>query len=691
MNTKNLTKLVTLGFLTIASAFFINIVIAQTTTEITGIESVQYPVKELGNCKDKAACKTYCDNSAHMEVCLNFAEKNNLMSKEDLSVAKKFKAAGNKGPGGCKDKNSCEQYCNDMSHIDECVSFAEKNDIMPPDQLEEAKKVQKALTSGIKPLPCNNKKECDTYCNDSSHMEACIAFGEAAGFIQGKELEDAKKMVAAVKKGAVPPPCNGKEACDVYCNDSSHMEVCMNFAIEAGFMSDQEKADSQKVLAAIKKGVKMPNCKGKEACDAYCGAEEHFDECSAFAEAAGFMTPEEATMAKKTKGKGPGGCKNKQECDAFCNNPDNQQTCFDFGKENGLISPEDLKRMEEGTARFNESLKQAPPEVLTCLEAQIGTEAMNKLKSGSGPATQSIGDKIRTCFESNMKNFQNMTPPGQGGNGSSTFNGGMMKGLGGCSSPEECQKYCESNKEECANFRPQGDGQNQIMPGAPGNNSNYQQPQMMKGPGGCSSPEECQKYCESNQEECKNFGTQNIQNQMAPGTSGSTSGGYQMQQTMKGPGGCSSPEECQKYCESNPTNCGAPAGSSGGPVPPTTMIKCEGENCPQMQPPQENYQQYQQPPQGTTGGGSMPSSGEMMQPPSNSTTGGEGQMMPANPTLMQSPQPQMQPPPPMPMESAPPVQTPPPPPEPTSPVSMNTLYNFGASVVDIFKTLLLIK
>ncbi|MFH1392970.1 MAG: hypothetical protein ABIG73_01115 [Patescibacteria group bacterium] len=321
-------------------------------------QNVQYPVKELGDCKDKSACKTYCDKSENAEACVNFAEENNLMSKEEIKVAKKFMAAGNKGPGGCNGKDNCENFCNDIANIDECVAFAEKNNLMSAGELDEAKKVQAAIRRGVKPPSCGNKKQCDIYCEESEHMEECIAFGIEAGFIQGKELEDVQKMLAAVKRGIKPPPCKGKEACDIYCSSPDNMEVCMNFAIEAGFMNESEKADSQKMLGALKKGVKPPNCRGKDECDAYCSQDQHFDECTKFAEAAGFMTSEEAVMARKTGGKGPGGCKGKDECEAFCNNPNNQETCFNFGKENGMIPEADLKKIEKD--RLNRKFQPAP-------------------------------------------------------------------------------------------------------------------------------------------------------------------------------------------------------------------------------------------------------------------------------------------------------------------------------------------
>jgi hypothetical protein len=360
---------------------------------------IQYPVEELGNCQNEAACKSYCNQLENMEACIDFAEKNNLMSKEEIAMAKKFIAAGSQGPGGCRGKNECETYCNNIEHIDECISFGEENNLIPPKELEEAKKVQAAIKRGVKPPPCGNKRQCDIYCEEPDHMEECINFGIEAGFIQGEELEDVQKMLAAIKRGVKPPPCKGKKACDEYCSNPDNMEVCMNFALEAGFMKEEEKADFQKMLQALKKGIKPPNCRGKKECDVYCAEESHFEECMKFAEAAGFMTPEEAEMARKTGGKGPGGCKGKEECETFCNNPDNQETCFNFGKEHGMIPEEDLKMMEEVKQRFQVSMNQMPPEVADCLKSLVGEEIFEKFKSGAAMPPKEIGDQVRICFE----------------------------------------------------------------------------------------------------------------------------------------------------------------------------------------------------------------------------------------------------------------------------------------------------
>lgn len=520
-----------ISFLIIGSAVLIGKVFAQ---EASGIENIQYPVKELGNCKDGAACKSYCDKTENASACLNFAEKNNLMPKEEIETAKKFVASGSKGPGACRGKNECEAYCNDINHIDECVAFAEKNNLMPEKDLAEAKQVQAAIKKGVKPPACGNKDQCEVYCSETAHMEECITFGAEAGFLQGKELEDSKKMLAALKRGVKLLPCNGKDACDAYCNSPDNMETCMNFAIEVGFMNDKEKADSQKMLQALKKGIKPPACKSKEECDTYCSQDAHFEECAKFAEAAGFMTAEEATMARKTGGKGPGGCKGKDECEAFCNNPDNQETCFNFGKENGMIPPEELKRMEEGKQKFQETLNQAPSSVLECLDSQIGASMMAKFKGGSAMPPKEIGDQMRNCFEKTMG-------PGEPGAGGMIPPAGQV-GPGGCKTADECKSYCETHQEEC---------QKTFQPG-PGNMSPGDQVGPQQAGPGQFAPGDGSSGSGGGQ-------------QFAPGTSG-----FGIQPGQFSPpssGNCQNPEGCQGQQQQMPNNMMAP------PQP------CQGENC----------------------------------------------------------------------------------------------------------------
>lgn len=539
----NMKKTFLFAFVVIAFAFAAA-AFAQTADKIS------YPVAELGGCKDKADCKAYCDKPENITPCMSFAKQNGLMTEKEIKVAEEFASGEINGPGGCKTKDACEEYCNDMSRIDECIKFAEENNLMPSNDLAEAKKIQAAIKQGVKPPSCKNKKECDAYCDDPSHMQECIEFASKAGFMQGKELEDAQKMLLALKKGVKPPPCKGKEECDAYCQTPENMEVCMNFAMEAGFMTEEEKANSQKMIQALKKGVKPPACKGKEECDAYCQSDEHMQECIDFSVAAGMMSEEDAKMAKKTGGKGPGGCKGKEECEAFCQNPDNQETCFNFGRDNGMIPQEDLKKMEEGKQQMKQTLEKAPAELIECLNAEIGADMVAKMKNGYMPP-KDMGDKMQTCFGKMGR--------GEGGPGE----GGMMgpegqAGPGGCKSPEECDAYCKDHQEECAKIQ-QGRQNNpgQFQPGPGQENPGGQMMPQQAGPGGCKSPEEC--------------GAPSQQPQMQPGTQGGPS-----ERQIQGQPGSSVPCEGPN-CQNAPP--------PPGPMQPGDQPQSQpGDQLPQMQP-----------------------------------------------------------------------------------------------------------
>ncbi len=475
------TKILCLGIIgagiLVSAGIIINGTFAQTTPT-----DIKYPVAELGNCKNQEDCKAYCDDSSRTDVCLAFAQKNNLMSQSEVDSAKKFMEAGSKGPGGCVGETACKAYCDDISRIDECVAFAEKTGILPPDQLAEAKQVQTAIAKGVTPPPCSGKKECDAYCENPSHMKVCVVFGEAAGFLKGKELDDAKKILAAIDKGVTPPPCKGKDACDAYCSSPEHIEVCMAFSQAAGLMSPEEAQNSQKMIDAVKKGVKPPNCKGKEACDAYCSEDAHVDECINFSIAAGFMNEKETAMAKKTKGKGPGDCKSKDVCDAFCNNPDNQQTCFNFAKENGMISAKDAQQMEQGQKKFQESMQNLPSEVGDCVRNAVGNNLFDKLKNGQAVPPKEMTEKIGSCF-SKMQ-----PPPGQQGPDQNFQPMPQQAGPGGCKGPEECKVYCESHPDECKNSKPNIPGPNQMPP--PPDSMNKSPQEFAPGTGPNTAPPE---------------------------------------------------------------------------------------------------------------------------------------------------------------------------------------------------------
>lgn len=397
-------------------------------------DKLTYPIPELGNCKNKADCGNFCDKPENMKICVNFAEERSLMPEEDIKMAKKMIEAGEtSGPGGCKGQQECAAYCDDINNMEECLAFAEKNGMLPADELAEGKKVLQAMKQGLTPPSCKSKKECDSFCRQPENMEQCLAFGEAAGIIPPEELKEAKMALEAMKKGAKMPSCGNKAECEEYCGLPENLEECITFAEAAGFMTADEASMVRKT------GGKGPGgCRGQDQCEAYCEDPANAEECINFALEAGMMSPEEAEKAKKAMAAGllggPGDCKGQEECEAYCNDFTHQQECMDFAVANGFMTAEEA---EQAKAMMSAGFSAGPG-------GCIGKDECEAFCND--PANLEVC--IQFAKDTGMMSPEEADQALQGG--------GMMQqgGPGGCQGPEECMAYCEdpSHLEECAAF-----------------------------------------------------------------------------------------------------------------------------------------------------------------------------------------------------------------------------------------------
>lgn len=324
---------------------------APVAADASALASIQFPVKELGNCKNQAACRAYCDNSSYIKECVEFGREHGLMTEEQAMMAEKYAdVLAGQGPGGCKDEKTCRAYCADLSHADECLTFAEKYGLLSVPDLVQAKQVAKALRDGASmPGGCKDKDSCEAYCDDSAHADECLAFAEKAGLMSASDIAEAKKFLPLIKEGKMPGGCKNRTACEAYCKDDAH-----------------------------------------------------FSECVAFAESTGLISKEDAEIAKKVGGSGPGGCRSKAACEAYCNDSDHTQECFAFAKGKGILPAEKIKEIEDGMARLRMGMSQAPGEVVACLKEKLGSQTVGRIESGTLTPSLALGETVKTCFATFM-------------------------------------------------------------------------------------------------------------------------------------------------------------------------------------------------------------------------------------------------------------------------------------------------
>lgn len=432
----------------------------------TSEKDITFPVAELGGCKNEAECRAFCDKPENkMSPCFPFAKKYNLLTKEELDRAERFtKIAVAGGPGWCRTDGACsvEVFCNDFAHLDQCLDFAQEN-----------------------------------------------------GFASQEELADARKVAEGMKKGANPPGnCRGDNECNIYCAMEGNWQECAKWSNDIG-IPPRLSPEAQKFVDLIKSGKSAGGCQTKTACESYCADPNHKNECLDMALTAGFITGEEAELAKKYGGAGPGGCKSEQDCSAFCQQPYNQRVCLAFANDHGIKTdfqgPGGCSDVSSCTAY--------------CTKNQSDTECKkysSKYQGFKGPGGCEDEASCKNYCQSNPSNSECKQYSGQYGG---------FSGPGGCSDVGSCTGYCKDHYQDaqCQKYSSQYGG-------------------GFSGPGGCSSESSCKAYCTANSQDaaCKQMASQY--------------GGF------SGPGGCTSVDECKAKCQSNPqdSECQKYAGQYGG-------------------------------------------------------------------------------------------------------------------------------
>ncbi len=304
--------------------------------------------------------------------------------------------------GSCKSEADCQSFCTKQENMMACISYGEKTGLVTKEQADQSRKFSDVL-KGEGPGSCKDKASCEAFCSDLKNIDSCLTFAEKHDLIPAGALKEAKQVASALKAGAtMPGGCKDKDSCSSYCAVSANATECLGFAEKAGFVSAEDAALARKVLPLINSGQSPGGCKTKDECQKYCNNDSNTTECLTFAEKAGLISPEDAAMAKKVGGKGPGGCKSKDTCAAFCNDTANQESCFQFAKEHDIIPADKLKQMQDGVNMLKAGLKQSPPEVLQCLKDNFGQGVIGDIEGGKFMPGPEMGAKIKDCFEKNM-------------------------------------------------------------------------------------------------------------------------------------------------------------------------------------------------------------------------------------------------------------------------------------------------
>ncbi len=254
------------------------------------LEDISYPIAELDNCDSQEACFAYCDEPDHFDACIAFADANDLLTDEDIQKYETAEEAlaQNGGPGGCTDQAACEAYCSDVNHMEECLTFASENHLMSEEELAQATQVLTAIQGGATlPGGCTDQETCEAYCSDTDHMDECLDFGVAAGMMTTEQAGQIKEQGTSMEDFVGPGGCDSEEACSVYCMEEANREECEAFfgdmgeapeGVEDGYDEGQEEYDEEYQSSFVGPG----GCTGEEACMSFCLDPANQETCASF-------------------------------------------------------------------------------------------------------------------------------------------------------------------------------------------------------------------------------------------------------------------------------------------------------------------------------------------------------------------------------------------------------------------------
>lgn len=180
---------------------------------------ITFPVPELGNCANFAACHTFCEDPLNQSVCVDFAKSKGFHRDEPLQTKVDVILAAAKSELGCDSSTSCQNFCEIPANFDRCSAFAQRQGLVgghveDPGEREVLARAQAALG-------CNSEDSCRSFCEQEANRSKCSDFARSAGLRGGEHPVG-------------PGGCTSEATCKAFCSDPNNFQICSGFTSTGG-------------------------------------------------------------------------------------------------------------------------------------------------------------------------------------------------------------------------------------------------------------------------------------------------------------------------------------------------------------------------------------------------------------------------------------------------------------------------
>lgn len=401
--------------------FILNILFLISASQPISAQTPNYPITELGNCRNERECQLYCDIPANSPACWSYNKyviNKNILGEETVNISYPINELGN-----CNSAGECFIFCNQPQNQTTCFDFAKAKGL-----IKEKPKLENIIELAKKELGCTNDLECMVFCQQPDNMDSCHNFAQKHGLVkEPSDEEDKRPSRSVIQKAKKELDCDGETNCMNFCNIPENRKKCFEFAKENSLISEEElkmQVEFDKKEKELLEDSKSElGCDSPETCMPICEKPENRVKCETLARKHGMVPPippQQGSPPQRLQNNnqnqsnsngplqgspqqlpGPGGCATETECKAYC-----------------AKNPNDCK----GFAQSKNQNFQPP--------------------SASG-----------NLNPNNPPNIPGNKPPLQNsGIGNNNSKEGDYLGPGGCKTEKECKAYCEKHPGDCPGF-----------------------------------------------------------------------------------------------------------------------------------------------------------------------------------------------------------------------------------------------
>jgi len=248
----------------------------------------QYPISELGNCRDAQECFYYCEISRNVPTCWSYGKyilQKNVLGTTTTSPDEVAKEHGITFPvpelGNCASAQACMQFCNLTQNHQACTDFGQKHGLTQNKGNNQQPGVndQKILSDAKTQLGCDNKDACMAFCNDPANQQKCQQFAQSEGLSTPQNNQQSHVSQTIITDAKQELGCDSPISCLNYCNSPDNFQKCQDFAQKHHFGTPQQTQESSQMQITPSQGnMQTPPCTDQASCMKWC--QNNPDKCT---------------------------------------------------------------------------------------------------------------------------------------------------------------------------------------------------------------------------------------------------------------------------------------------------------------------------------------------------------------------------------------------------------------------------